>query len=461
MAPSARRTIVAGKVLRSCIAAVTVVAAAVTNALPARSQTTSASVLNSENIAPGVLADFTLESLEQLALERNPTLVQAGAQVTISRGAAIQAGLYPNPIAGYVADQVGAEGTPGELQGLFVEQEFVTGGKLQLSRDKYAQEARQAQIQVMAQRYRILYSVKTLYFEALASQQRLEIERELQRNAVEVAKTLRELENVGQANRADVVQAQLELHRSQTQLTAAQTRLQGSYEQLAAVVGAPEQSFNSLAGELALDEPQAIDRETALTNILTCSPEILFARAEVVRDRIALQREQVEPIPNVNLRAASGYNFETDDAVAGVEVGLRLPLFDKNQGTIVQAQAELGRAQAEVARVELMLRQRFAKVFTEYETARVTALTYQSDLLPQAAEVRKLYQEGFAQRRVAWPQVLDAQRDYYSLYEEYVSTVLSARRAEAALSSFLLTGGLEQPPEPTPQGHRDATPKPR
>lgn len=414
-----------------------------------------------ETIAPGVTAAFNLESLEQLALERNPTLVQAGAQVAISRGAAIQAGLLPNPTAGYVADQVGAEGTPGELQGLFVEQEIVTGGKLQLSRAKYAQEARQAQLQVLAQRYRVLYSVKAAYYEALVSQKRLEIQRELQTNAQEIAKTLSELENVGQANRADVVQSRLELSRSQTHLSVAETRLRGNLEQLAAVIGAPEQLFANLHGTMDLDATEGIDRQVALANILACSPEVMFARAEVVRDRIALDREQVEPIPNVNLRAESGYNFETDNAVAGVEVGLKLPLFDQNQGTILQAQAELGRAQAEVVRIELMLRQRFAKVFTEYEAARLSSLTYQTELLPQAAEVKKLYLDGFAQRRVAWPQVLDAQRDYYSLYEEYLTTLLSARRSEAALSTFLLTGGLEQPPEPAPQGHRDATPKPR
>lgn len=425
------------------------------------SQTVSDRAPHPETIAPGAANSFGLESLEQLALERNPTLVQAGAQVTISRGAALQAGLYPNPTAGYIAEQIGAEGTPGELQGLFVEQEIVTGGKLELSRSKYAQEARQAQLQVAAQRYRVLYGVKVAYFEVLASQRRVEVERELQANAQETAKTLRELENVGQANRADVVQSKLELNRSQTQLSVAETRLQGKLEELAAVIGAPEQPLGTLQGVLELDADHGIDRNTVLANILTCSPEILFARAEVVRDRIAVDRERVEPIPNVNLRAASGYNFETDNTTAGVEVGLRLPLWDKNQGTILQAQAELGRAQAEVGRVELTLRQRFAEAFTEYEAARVSALTYQNELLPQAAEVQKLYREAFEQRRAAWPQVLVAQRDYYSLYEEYLSTLVAARRAEASLSTFLLTGGLEQPPEPTPQGHRDATPKPR
>jgi outer membrane protein TolC len=57
---------------------------------------------------------WDLAGLETLALERNPTLVQAGAQVRLSRGAAWQAGLWPNPDIGYLTDQVGAAGTAGE-----------------------------------------------------------------------------------------------------------------------------------------------------------------------------------------------------------------------------------------------------------------------------------------------------------------------------------------------------------
>ena len=96
---------------------------------PGLAQTMPMRADQAETVAPGMPTEvLDLAALEQIALERNPTLVQAGAQVRISRGAALQAGLYPNPNVGYVADQIGIEGTAGELHGLFVEQEIVTGG---------------------------------------------------------------------------------------------------------------------------------------------------------------------------------------------------------------------------------------------------------------------------------------------------------------------------------------------
>lgn len=406
-------------------------------------------------------AALDLTSLEQLALRNNPTMVQAGAQVGISRGKALQAGLHPNPTIGYAGDQIGAEGTAGELQGMFIEQEIVTGGKLQLSRRKYLQEAHEAEIQVLAQQYRVLYGVRSAYYQVLARQRRLELRRQLAANSAEALKTLDELVNVGQANRSDVLRAKVQSQRAQADLRTAERRYQGSWEELTAVVGVPDMPIATLPGTLESSNNKMLDRDTILNNLLMGSPELGFAQAEVERDRIGLQRECVEPVPNVRFQGSTGYNFEVQDTVANVQVGLVIPLWDRNQGTIFQARSELTRAQAEVSRVDLMLRRRFAQVFTDYETATVSAKTYHDEVLPPAEESYRLYLDSFEKHRAAWPQVVDAQRDYFELMEEYLDQLLEARRAEARLNAYLLDDGIQQPPEPSPAGHRDATPRPR
>src|SRR6476620_3226395 len=68
-----------------------------------------------------------LPELQRLALEYSPSLKQAAADVAAARGAAVQAGLYPNPTVGYQGDQIGSGHTAGQ-QGGFVAQTFVTQG---------------------------------------------------------------------------------------------------------------------------------------------------------------------------------------------------------------------------------------------------------------------------------------------------------------------------------------------
>lgn len=403
---------------------------------------------------------LTLESLEQIALQSNPTLAQAAARVEASRGKALQAGLYPNPTVGYQGEQIGTGGAAGELQGAFIQQEIVTAGKLRLSRAKYEQEAVQAEIQALAQEYRVRNGVRMRFYDVVLAQRLVEVRAQLLRLTEDALKTTRELVNVGAANRSDLLQAEVEARRARIDLRTAETRLPGQWAQLAAVVGQPHLPLTPLAGRLEVDGPPP-DWERTLCDLLQASPELQVAQAEVVRDQILLRREQAEPVPNIRLQAATGYNFERRNTVADVQVGLRVPLFDRNQGTIRQAKAELARAVAEVTRVELSLRKRFADVATRYRTAHASAEEYRKEVLPKAKEAYELLLESFRNRRAAWPQVLVAERTWFQLQVEYLEALHELRRADVEIRGLLLADGLTQPPAPTPQGHIEATPRPR
>jgi cobalt-zinc-cadmium efflux system outer membrane protein len=71
------------------------------------------------------------------------------------------------------------------------------------------------------------------------------------------------------------------------------------------------------------------------------SPELGAARAKLTADQITVQREKVEPIPNIVVEGSAGYNFEARETVYGAGVEVEVPLFDRNQGTIQQAKADL------------------------------------------------------------------------------------------------------------------------
>lgn len=409
---------------------------------------------------PGPAASLTLADLEGIAIQSNPTLVQAGAIIDASRGKALQAGLHPNPTLGYQGEQIGAQGTAGELQGAFIQQEIVTAGKLRLSRAKYHREQAMAEIQAVAQQYRVLNSVRIRFWDSLAAQQLVAVRRDLLRIAEDASRTAEELVNVGQANRSDLLQARVEARRARVELRNAETSYRSHLAQLAAVVGKPDLRCASLAGRLD-DVGPAPDWDQTLCDLLVASPELQFARAEIARDQITVERERVEPIPNLNVRVGGGYNFESNDSVADVQVGVRLPLFDRNQGTVQQARADLARARANVARVELSLRRRFADAVSRYETARTSVDDYRAGSLPEAKEAYELLLESFRNRRAAWPQVLVAARNYAQFQLEYVEALDDLRQAEVEIKGLLLTDGLTAPAGPTPQGHIEAVPKPR
>ena len=104
-----------------------------------------------------------LEDLEAMAIQKNPTLAQAEASIQAAEGRRRQAGMFPNPIAGYFLEEF-AFRSPGETmeQGEFIEQTIPLGGKLSKAKRVFASEKDQAVILAEAQRLRVTNSIRVL-----------------------------------------------------------------------------------------------------------------------------------------------------------------------------------------------------------------------------------------------------------------------------------------------------------
>ena len=403
---------------------------------------------------------LSLSALRELALQHNPTLLQASSEVGAILGMAYQAGLSPNPVLGYVGDQIGVEGTAGEIQGGFVSQEIVTGGKLRLSRAKYCQRAQMAKTNVFVQQLRVANDVEVCFYQALALEEVLTLREKLLANSQDALLTCKEMQNLGQANEADVLNAEVDLHQQQLLIESAEVHLELARTSLAAMVGIPSLANSPLAGELFEHNPP-LDWEQAVRQLLEGSPELMAAHQHVRHDQISVARERVQPIPNIMFDARGGKDFESGNTVAGVQAGLVLPIFDRNRGTIRQAEADLARSRANVRRVELELRARLAKHFGRYQLAYNTVQKYRDIILPRAKKAYELLNENYQARRIAWPEVLASHRAYLRLRVQYVEHVAEYHEADVLVQGMLLTGGLAQPATTISEGHIDSVPKPR
>src|SRR6202049_1745882 len=88
---------------------------------------------------------ITLDELQQMALQKNPTFGQSAANIQAAQGRKKQSGLYPNPTIGYQGEQIRGGSFHGGEQGVFVQQDIVLGGKLGLNRKIFDQGLKQGQ----------------------------------------------------------------------------------------------------------------------------------------------------------------------------------------------------------------------------------------------------------------------------------------------------------------------------
>lgn len=401
-----------------------------------------------------------LEDLEAMAVQRNPTLVQADAAIRAAEGRRRQAGLFPNPVAGYFLEEF-AFRSPGETaeQGAFIEQTIPLGGKLSKAQRVFEREKDQATILAEAQRLRLTNSIRVLYLETLGAQRLVELRDDLSQLAREAVEITRELANVGQADRPDQLEIEIEAERAEIDFLKAQNDWSRSWQALAAMVGNPDLTPARLAGSpeegfAALDEKQLLDQ------LLTHSPEIRVAQAGVLRAQAVLARARAERTPDLFLRGALGYNYErfepVQPSIAGqrkgiegrLEVGVNLPIFNRNQGAIAEAEAEFAIAERELDRLRLLLRARFAASFREYRNAQQMVERYRTQVVPRAREAYRTYLVNFRQMAAAYPQVLIAQRTLFQVEVEYAKALMQMRESAVGLRGFLLEGGLDSVSRP-------------
>jgi cobalt-zinc-cadmium efflux system outer membrane protein len=393
---------------------------------------------------------LTLQQLEQMALENNPTLAQSAAEVREAAGREQQSGLYPNPTVGYQGEQIRGGVQRGGEQGFFVSQDIVLGGKLGLNRRVREQEKKQAESEAEEQKLRVLNGVRLAYYRALASQEMVDVRHELGKIASDAVQTSHQLANVGQADQPDVLQAEVESEQADLAVTMAEQNQLRVWRELGAAVGKPSLKMTHLDGRL--EEAPEDSPDQWLQAIVEESPAVKIARAGVVKAEASLARARKESIPDLQLRAGMQQNRELD-ATSGRPIGLQgfadagveIPLFNRNQGNVEAARAEVERSREEVQRIQLVLRDRAASLLENYSNSRMAVERYRERMLPRARKAYDLYKTSYQQMAASYPQVLIAQRTLFQLQTDYIQALEGLWTNAIALKGFMLTDGLEGP----------------
>lgn len=387
---------------------------------------------------------LTLAELERMAVTASPSLAQSQNEVRAAAGRALQAGAYPNPVVGASGDHVaGGPVLRGGDLGAFVEQRVVMAGKLGLSRRAAEQSGRAAAHLQEAERLRVLTSIRELYYRALGEQRLVAVRQDMAELSARTAKTRRELANLGQADRPDVLAADIEAQRAELGVTMARNALDRTWREIAAVVGQAGLQASTLDGDF--EAVPKVDAEAALAAINAGNPELLAADANRAGADLQLRRARVENIPDILVRGGVRYNRELivpGGEAIGTEgffdIGVQIPIFNRNQGAIAAAGAEAERAGLEGRREKLALTRRFAGVYREYKDAVDAAARYRDSMIPAAREAYEMYVGNFANMAAPYPQVLATQRNLFQLQEEYVAALMTAWRSAMEIEGLLV-----------------------
>lgn len=395
---------------------------------------------------------WNLVTLQAEAQRLHPDAAIALAKRKAADAAAIAAGARPNPTLSTSA-QKNTSAEPGAhawTYALGLDFPLETAGKRDYRAAQAAWQARSAAYAQADALWRIHAQVRDAYIGSYPLQG-LAQDRQAIREQL-LKETQRRLA-AGMVASEEALQARLAVKQAVLSAEEARQRRLGSLHKLAAALGVPAHALDGLTLAFAdlTDEalPDTGRIEEASKSALQSRPDVLAALAEYEASQANLQLEVAHQYPDVTL--GPGYSWDAGALKWSLGLSLALPLFDRNQGAIAQAEAKRQEAAATFRSVQAQAIADIGDARATYAQAKQTLALARGMAVDQEARLLSA-QLAFKAGAIDRLAVLEAQLEASLADSTRIEALLEAHRAAGRLEDALRQPLSTSPSSPEPKG---------
>jgi cobalt-zinc-cadmium efflux system outer membrane protein len=364
---------------------------------------------------------YSLATLRELARSGHPSLAAAQALVEAGRAQVTAAAAYPNPDVEFLAGRTQARVpgvTGGSAQTLTIQQRIDNPWQREarIAAAGHGLEARQAERRGFEND--LLARLDQRFFEVLRRIAELRAAREDLQLAEQIRSKVAVRVDTGESPRYELIKADTELLNAQKSAESADLRVAQARAALRALVGPALPADFQLDGSLsgAVNVPPL---EQLRAEVLARNPELLRNQAEVRRAERQLELERLRRQPEVALKVAEDRDHELRDTRLGVVVSV--PIWDRRQGPVAEADALLSRSRSELAAQELALVQALEGAYRQYEINRNQVSALESGILREAEAALKVAEAAYRFGERGILDYLDAQRVFRAARNELIA----------------------------------------
>lgn len=388
---------------------------------------------------------YTLADFQRLAAANNPLLRQAASDVEAARGLMIQAGLYPNPNVGY-GNNPDNNNTGSGVQGAFVEQLIKTGGKLTIAVAAARMGLVAAELALKQTRYALATTIRGDFYTLLVARETVRVNRGLAHFTDEIFRLQADLLGGGFAasHEPTALRSQAFIVRLAYKQSIANYIY--AWKELVADMGLRQLPLSAVEGQVDRLIPY-YDYDEVLTYVLRNHTSVLTARANLDQARYNLKGARVTPVPDVDVTAwlFKEHMIQPFQNYFTVQIGIPFPLWDRNQGNIIAADAALIRAEEGPHAAEVNLTTNLAAAYANYKNNLFAMDYYRRNILPDQV---RYYRGVFERRRIdpnaAFGDLVQAQQMLVADVTSYLGILGSLWTSVVAVADFLQTDDLYQ-----------------
>ncbi|WP_163864402.1 TolC family protein [Myxococcus eversor] len=389
---------------------------------------------------PRLPESVTLEEALSLLAEHSPWTAAERARVDVAAAERVTAGMLPNPSLSYGGQRLASGANTGAVSQhqLTLEQPLLLFGQRGVRREVADLGVKAEQARVASSLAERTLAVRAAFAALLARQESLRILEENQTDLGGVEQVVRGRASAGETSRYDVERIGVESRSLEVEVRNARADVEDAAGQLASLLGFPQWSPRARG---TLGNTHAMpDLERLWEQAREHRPSLVAVRERqaMARGSLSLARRERLPVPSL----AAGTLLTRRENSVSVYLGLSLPvpLFDRNQGAIARASAEVdaeSRAlDAEVAEARAELARAHAVL-----SGRSQALaTLEHEVVERLPILRKMAEDAYREGRGSILELLDALRSLKDLRLLHLRQQEAVQQAEAAV---LFASGLE------------------
>jgi len=390
--------------------------------------------------------ELTLRQALELALARNPDLASFPWELRSGDARIRQAGLRPNPeltvdLENFLGSEPSRRFETLETT-LSISQLVELGGKRAARIGLASSEKEVSSWDYEAKRADVAAEVARSFVEVLSAQERLALAEEMARLAKEVLNAVSARVTAGKISPVEETKASVAWAISGIELERARLALEGARKKLAAAWGNAKPMFSKAVGQL--DRLTPIPPPEVLADRISRNPDVARWAVEMDQRKAALELERTNRIADVTLSGGVRRSREANDTTFLFEATIPLPLFNRNQGKILESQYRVSKADSERAAAGSKVLASLSGAYQALAAGYVEATTLKSAVLPGAQSAFDAATEGFRQGKFGYLEVLDAQRTLFEARGRYVEA-LGAYHKAVADTERLIGGELGEP----------------
>lgn len=403
--------------------------------LPAWSQSTAVPAVPAvSNPATRGTEALTLQSAIAMSMASNAELSAARRELEATEGPVLQGGARPNPELSFLL-----EGTQRATRTttLLINQPIELGAKRAARISAAERGSDIAAAELAAKRADLRATVVSAFYDVLLAQEHIKLAGDSTDLARRAADAASKRVQAGKISPVEETKARVAEATARLEAAQAASELRLSRQRLAATWGDASPRFDRVASDHVLATVPTFE---AVSARLAASPSLRRAQIEVQRRSALSDLERAKRIPDltVSLGVKRDEQLGLHQAVIGLSIPL--PLFDRNQGNLLEALRREDKSRDELAAADIQLKSAVARARGRLETADAEARTIREQVLPGAQGAYDAATQGFESGKFNFLDVLDAQRTLFQGKAQYLRARGEAHRAAADIDRLLGDG---------------------